>query len=75
MNNLVDINLPPAPGSAIYSKANQMILIRCKDQSILGVTVVKPEGKGDRAAFEFWTGLRAVKEGSKEVLFGKVSGP
>ncbi|KAH9478337.1 Methionyl-tRNA formyltransferase [Psilocybe cubensis] len=69
---LADTQLSSTPGHAVYSKSNKMILIRCKDQTVLGVTTVRPEGKADREAFEFWTGLRSVKNGSAEAVFGKV---
>lgn len=38
--------------------------MRCADVdgTILGVSKVKPEGKGVRRAGEWWTGLRVVKE-------------
>ncbi|KAF9559460.1 Formyltransferase [Agrocybe pediades] len=61
--------LPQEPGSVTLT--NKVLTIRCADSTVLGVSVVKPEGKSDRNAHEFWNGLRAVKQGEKFVEFGK----
>ncbi|KAF8885387.1 formyl transferase [Gymnopilus junonius] len=64
------VNLSSRPGETVLSKSDKMLLIRCAADTVLGVTKVKPEGKPDRNAGEFWRGLRAVKEGAKQVVFG-----
>ena len=62
--------MPSRPGTAVFSKPNKTLVVRCAAGTALGVTKVKPEGKPDRDADEFWRGLRAVKQGAKHVVFG-----
>lgn len=38
----------------------------------MGVMKVKPEGKPDRWANEFWNGLKGVKSHAKQIFFGNV---
>lgn len=47
-------------------------MIRCAGGSVLGVTKVKPEGKADRPAGEFWNGVRAPSvDGVKHLMLGQ----
>ncbi|KAF8955349.1 formyl transferase [Flammula alnicola] len=69
--NLEPESLSTDPGWATFTKTNGMLLVRCAGDSVLGVTKVKPWGKPDRFAGEFWNGLRDVKKGAaKQVFFG-----
>ncbi|KAF5311162.1 hypothetical protein D9619_007829 [Psilocybe cf. subviscida] len=64
--------LSPTPGQSTFSKAADMLLIRCAGGSVLGVTKVKPEGKADRPAGEFWNGVRAPSvDGVKHLMLGQ----
>ncbi|KDR76914.1 hypothetical protein GALMADRAFT_246034 [Galerina marginata CBS 339.88] len=62
------VSVSPIPGALpgqttlSKSKPNSMLLIRCAENTILGVSTVRPEGKAARAAGEYWRGLKAVKE-------------
>ncbi|PPQ96909.1 hypothetical protein CVT26_005895 [Gymnopilus dilepis] len=67
-------NMPSRPGTAVFYKPNKTLVVRCAAGTALGVTKVKPEGKPDRDADEFWRGLRAVKQGAKHVVFGLSEG-
>lgn len=63
--------LSPTPGQSAFSKEAGMLLIRCAGGSVLGVTKVKPEGKADRPAGEFWNGVRApLVDGVKHLMLG-----
>jgi methionyl-tRNA formyltransferase len=64
--------LSSEPGWATLNKAEKLIAIRCAGGTVLGLTKVKPEGKPDRWATEFWHGLRGVKNHAKQVFFGYI---
>ncbi|KAF8155779.1 formyl transferase [Crassisporium funariophilum] len=61
------------PGSTIFSKATNSLLIRCAQDSVLSVLRVKPEGRRLMAARDWWNGLREVHRG-KDVVLGSPSG-
>ena len=65
-------SLRPEPGWATLDTSGKVIAIRCAGGTVLGVMKVKPEGKPDRWANEFWNGLKEVKSHAKQIFFGNV---
>jgi len=65
-------SLSPDPGWGTLNKVGGLIAVRCAEGTVLGVAKVKPEGKPDRWANQFWHGLRGVKGHAKQVFFGGI---
>ncbi len=58
------------PGCFAYSKSAKSLYVRCADQSVIGITKVKPENGKEMTAEAFWNGVaakvsRAEKRGEK----------
>ena len=69
---LFALSLRPEPGWATLDPSGKVIAIRCAEGTVLGVVKVKPEGKSDRWANEFWNGLKGVKSRAKQIFFGDI---
>ena len=61
-----------------FFKKKAMLVVRCGDGSLLGVTLVRPEGKADRKAHEFWNAVLQdghIKGPVKQIFFGQSASP
>lgn len=54
------IFLSKTPGTAMYHKPSRSLIIRCADDSVLSVPLMKQEGKALVEAGDWWNGVKGL---------------
>jgi methionyl-tRNA formyltransferase len=52
--------LSNTPGTAMYHKSSRSLVIRCADDSVLSVPLMKQEGKTLMEAKDWWNGVKGL---------------
>jgi len=53
-------SLSKIPGTAMYHKPSRSLIIRCADDSVLSVPLMKQEGKALVEAKDWWNGVKGL---------------